>query len=92
MRYISTRGKAPVLSFDEAMLTGLARDSGLYLPERVPSLSAGEIAGLAGLLLYLPAPYTTVTYGVVWLGPADIVRAETEACASRFRMSRTCVT
>ncbi|MBD3679582.1 MAG: threonine synthase [Rhodobacteraceae bacterium] len=49
MRYISTRGQAPALSFDEAMLTGLARDGGLYVPETVPQMSAEEIAGLAGL-------------------------------------------
>jgi len=29
MRYISTRGNAPTLSFEQAMLTGLARDGGL---------------------------------------------------------------
>jgi threonine synthase len=29
MKYVSTRGKAPVLNFEEAMLTGLARDGGL---------------------------------------------------------------
>ena len=33
MRYVSTRGAAPALSFEEAMLTGLARDGGLYVPE-----------------------------------------------------------
>lgn len=49
MKYISTRGQAPVLSFEEAMLTGLARDGGLYLPESIPQLPAGEIAALAGL-------------------------------------------
>jgi threonine synthase len=49
MRYVSTRGQAPVLSFGEAMLTGLARDGGLYVPEAVPSLSRDEIAALAGL-------------------------------------------
>jgi len=49
MRYVSTRGAAPVLGFDEAMLTGLARDGGLYVPEAVPHLTADEIAGLAGL-------------------------------------------
>ena len=48
MRYVSTRGQAPVLSFEQAMLTGLARDGGLYLPETVPSLSDAEIAALAG--------------------------------------------
>lgn len=48
MNYISTRGEAPVLSFNEAMLAGLARDGGLYLPEIYPALSAAEIAGFAG--------------------------------------------
>ncbi len=48
MRYISTRGKAPALGFEEAMLSGLARDGGLYLPETIPTLAAGEIAALAG--------------------------------------------
>ena len=49
MRYISTRGDAPVLSFEDAMLTGLARDGGLYVPETVPTMSTDEIAALAGL-------------------------------------------
>lgn len=49
MRYVSTRGKAPDLGFEEAMLTGLARDGGLYVPETVPALSRDEIAALAGL-------------------------------------------
>ncbi|WP_288943849.1 threonine synthase [uncultured Roseovarius sp.] len=49
MKYISTRGQAPVLSFEEAMLTGLARDGGLYLPESIPQMSAGDIAALEGL-------------------------------------------
>ncbi|MFN7599268.1 MAG: pyridoxal-phosphate dependent enzyme, partial [Cereibacter sp.] len=49
MHYISTRGAAPVLRFDEAMMTGLARDGGLYVPDAVPVLPQAEIAGLAGL-------------------------------------------
>ena len=48
MRYISTRGSAPVLSFEEAMLTGLARDGGLYVPETIPQMSHDDIAALAG--------------------------------------------
>ncbi len=48
MRYISTRGTAPALTFEETMLTGLARDGGLYVPETIPTLSAEEIAALAG--------------------------------------------
>ncbi|MCE5973999.1 threonine synthase [Sinirhodobacter sp. WL0062] len=60
MRYISTRGQAPVLTFGEAMLTGLARDGGLYVPQTVPSLSADEIAALAGL------PYEEVAFRVMF--------------------------
>ena len=48
MKYISTRGNAPILSFEEAMLTGLARDGGLYVPESVPTLSHADIAAMAG--------------------------------------------
>ncbi|MBI6628948.1 threonine synthase [Pontibaca salina] len=49
MKYISTRGAAPELNFEEAMLTGLARDGGLYVPAQIPQMSADEIAALAGL-------------------------------------------
>ncbi|ABD56066.1 threonine synthase [Jannaschia sp. CCS1] len=49
MQYISTRGRAPVLSFEEAMLTGLARDGGLYVPAEIPQMSHGDIAAMAGL-------------------------------------------
>ncbi|WP_166417411.1 threonine synthase [Cochlodiniinecator piscidefendens] len=49
MKYISTRGTAPVLTFEDAMLTGLARDGGLYVPETIPTMSKGDIAALAGL-------------------------------------------
>ncbi len=59
MRYISTRGQAPVLTFEQAMLTGLARDGGLYLPETIPTLTEGEIAALHGL------PYEEVAYRVI---------------------------
>jgi threonine synthase len=49
MRYISTRGAAPDLGFGEVLLTGLARDGGLYIPESWPRFSAEAIEGLAGL-------------------------------------------
>ena len=48
MNYISTRGRAPVLDFEETMLTGLARDGGLYVPETVPVLSTEMLLGLRG--------------------------------------------
>lgn len=49
MRYISTRGQAPVLSFEDAMLAGLASDGGLYVPETIPQFSKEEITSWAGL-------------------------------------------
>jgi len=49
MRYISTRGQAPELSFEDTMLTGLARDGGLYVPADIPVMPREEIAALAGL-------------------------------------------
>lgn len=48
MNYLSTRGEAPVLSFTEALLAGLARDGGLYVPQSYPQFSAAEIEGFAG--------------------------------------------
>lgn len=48
MKYISTRGEAPVLGFSDALLAGLARDGGLYLPETYPQFSAEDIRNLRG--------------------------------------------
>ena len=44
MNYVSTRGEAPILPFDDVLLAGLARDGGLYVPEVWPVFSATEIA------------------------------------------------
>jgi len=49
MKYISTRGDAPTLNFEEAVLAGLATDGGLYVPESLPKFSHEEIASWAGL-------------------------------------------
>ena len=59
MRYISTRGEAPALGFEDTMLTGLARDGGLYVPETIPHLSSEDIAAFAGL------PYEEVAFRVM---------------------------
>lgn len=59
MRYISTRGAAPALAFDDVLLTGLARDGGLYVPESWPRFSPGELRALSGL------PYHEIAYRVM---------------------------
>ncbi|WP_026607323.1 threonine synthase [Methylocapsa acidiphila] len=73
MRYISTRGEAPPLSFTETLLAGLAQDGGLYLPETYPSLGADEIAGFAG------KPYADVALAVI----SPFVAGEIETGALR---------
>ncbi len=49
MKFISTRGRAPSLSFADTVLTGLASDGGLYVPESLPKFSREEIATMARL-------------------------------------------
>ncbi len=48
MLHVSTRGEAPAIGFADALLTGLARDGGLYVPERFPALDPATIAGFSG--------------------------------------------
>ena len=48
MKYISTRGQDGPLSFEEALLNGLARDGGLYLPVEWPAFSKAEISAMQG--------------------------------------------
>ncbi|AWN52507.1 threonine synthase [Methylobacterium sp. 17Sr1-1] len=48
MLHVSTRGAAAPLTFTDALLAGLARDGGLYIPQSWPQISPETIAGLAG--------------------------------------------
>src|SRR2546421_1644566 len=81
-RYISTRGEAPTLSFCDVMLTGLARDGGLYVPESWPQLSPETIAGFFG------RPYWEVAVDVIRpfvgdeIADADLGRMANEAYAT----------
>ncbi len=59
MHYVSTRGTAPVLNFEDTMLSGLARDGGLYVPEEIPQLSSADIAAMAG------QSYEQIAYSVM---------------------------
>ena len=43
MRYLSTRGQAPAVSFCDILLGGLAPDGGLYLPEEYPRITRSEL-------------------------------------------------
>ena len=59
MLHISTRGEASPLRFSDALLAGLARDGGLYVPQEWPALTPDEIAGFAG------KPYAQVAERVI---------------------------
>lgn len=59
MKYISTRGQAPALQFEDVLLTGLASDGGLYVPESLPYYSIEEIASWSEL------SYAELAYKVV---------------------------
>ena len=59
MRYISTRGQAPTLNFEDVLLAGLASDGGLYVPENLPRFTVEEIASWAGL------PYHELAFKVM---------------------------
>jgi threonine synthase len=59
VRYVSTRGKAPVLGFDEVVLTGLAADGGLYVPEDWITLDDDDWRAMRGL------PYAEVALRVM---------------------------
>jgi threonine synthase len=81
-RYVSTRGEAPALSFCDVMLTGLARDGGLYVPEIWPRLSPESIAAFFG------RPYWEVAVDVIRpfvggeISDADLGRMANEAYAT----------
>jgi threonine synthase len=83
VRYISTRGQAPALEFEEVMLAGLAADGGLYVPESWPTLNSAAIAEFRGL------PYAELAARIMQpfvgrcVSPTDL-RAITAAAYGRF--------
>lgn len=89
MQHVSTRGDAPNLGFCDALLAGLARDGGLYLPQTWPALSKAESAGFAG------KPYAAVAETV--LGrlidgeiPAPALKTMIDASYATFRHPAVC--
>ncbi|MFK7733696.1 MAG: threonine synthase [Pseudomonadales bacterium] len=49
MKYVSTRGSAPVLGFEDVLLAGMASDGGLYVPEKLPSFTENDLERLSTL-------------------------------------------
>jgi len=65
MRYISTRGGNPPLPFTDTILTGLARDGGLFLPEQIPDARAHLDA-------WRRLPYADLAFAIMRLFADDI--------------------
>jgi threonine synthase len=61
LKYVSTRGEAPVLDFEGAVMSGLALDGGLYVPDHFPTFSAEDLRALRG------KPFADVAFAVAKL-------------------------
>ncbi|MEO1242057.1 MAG: threonine synthase [Pseudomonadota bacterium] len=59
MKYLSTRGGVGAAKFDDVLLTGLAGDGGLFMPETWPQVSPSEIAEFRG------EPYADVAASIM---------------------------
>jgi threonine synthase len=75
--YVSTRGTAPQLGFDDVLLSGLARDGGLYVPDVWPRLG-DEVWDLPA-----DTPYATLAAEVLWPFVAG-------GCVARADLDRMC--
>jgi threonine synthase len=84
LKYVSTRGEAAEIGFEDAMLAGLAPDGGLYLPAVWPRIAASELAALRG------RPYPEIAEAVIarfvdGAIPADRLRAMLNDAYAQFR-------
>ena len=68
IRYISTRGRQAPLAFQDAVMTGLARDGGLLIPDRIPNV-AGRLAEWQDL------DYTDLAFEIIRLFIDDLPEA-----------------
>ncbi len=68
IRYISTRGRQAPLAFQDAVMTGLARDGGLLIPDRIPDV-AGRLAEWQDL------DYTDLAFEIIRLFIDDLPEA-----------------
>ncbi len=84
MRYLSTRGEAAQLPFDDVLLAGLATDGGLYTPLAYPHVGPEDIAALAGLP-YAQAAARLISPFLSEEAARSALPAQTEAAYASFR-------
>ena len=83
MKYISTRGNSPALSFSDILLGGLAPDGGLYLPETYPQVSKATLAQWRKL------SYAELAYEIFSLYVDDIPAADLKALVAKTYTAQT---
>lgn len=84
MHYISTRGQAPRLNFEDVLLAGLATDGGLYVPESLPRYDSADLAAMATM------DYPTLALEIIYPFVGDSftreeLRALVDDCYAQFR-------
>ncbi|WP_209853627.1 threonine synthase [Rhizobium herbae] len=84
VKYVSTRGEAPSLGFCDALMAGLARDGGLYVPKQWPSFSKKEIRAMRGKS-YQEIAFTVLNPFVDGEIPDDKFRAMINEAYATFR-------
>jgi threonine synthase len=84
VEYISTRGDAPALGFRDALLAGLARDGGLYVPRQWPSLTKRDIKALRGKS-YAEVAFKILKHFVDGEIPDDKLKAMIDEAYGTFR-------
>ena len=83
MLYESTRGRAPKIPFEEAIIKGIADDGGLYVPEVVPKIGPDFIDALIGM------DYAESALEIVKLYAESFTDQELRYCVSRAYNSQT---
>ena len=77
MLYQSTRGKAEKISFEEAIIKGIADDGGLYVPERIPKVDLAFIEAIAGM------DYAGAAAEIIKLYTDNFTEQEIQDCVAR---------
>ena len=83
MKYLSTRGNSPALSFSDILLGGLAPDGGLYLPEAYPQVSKATLARWREL------SYAELAYEIFSLYVDDSPAADLKALVAKTYTAQT---
>lgn len=79
MKYVSTRGNAPAIGFEDVLLAGLAPDGGLYVPENYPQFSAAQMREMRSLSYAELAGEVMAPFTEGCLNKADLIEIARQA-------------